>query len=107
MSKARLFIDKVFANKARGEPLKRSRNQLKEMVNCLRDDVSDLLNSLAANNENYVHQLKKIRELLQSEIYYMREKVAAMRSVNRRGSAGGSSHKSGHALCLLPKNMLQ
>lgn len=55
VSKARLFIDKIFANKARGEPLKRSRNQLKEMVSCLRDDVSDLLNSLAANNESYVH----------------------------------------------------
>ena len=46
-----MFIDKIFANKTRGEPLKRSRNQLKEMVACLRDDVSDLLNTLAANNE--------------------------------------------------------
>lgn len=55
VSKARLFIDKIFANKMKGEPLKRSRNQLKEMVACLRDDVSDLLNSLAANNENYIH----------------------------------------------------
>ena len=64
VAKARLFIDKIFANKARGEPLKRSRNQLKEMVSCLRDDVSDLLNSLAANNEAYIHQLKKIREML-------------------------------------------
>ena len=50
VSKARLFIDKIFSTKARGEPLKRSRNQLKEMVACLRDDVSDLLNSLAATN---------------------------------------------------------
>lgn len=55
VSKARLFIDKIFATKARGEPLKRSRAQLKEMIACLRDDVSDLLNSLAANNECYIH----------------------------------------------------
>ena len=55
VAKARRFIDKVFTNKSRGEPLKRSRNQLKEMVACLRDDVSDLLNTLAANNESYVH----------------------------------------------------
>jgi len=55
VSKARLFIDKIFANKARGEPLKRSRAQLKEMVSCLREDVSDLLNSLATNNECYVY----------------------------------------------------
>ena len=55
VAKARQFIDKVFTNKSRGEPLKRSRNQLKEMVACLRDDVSDLLNTLAANNESYVH----------------------------------------------------
>ena len=107
VSKARNFIDKIFANKSRGEPLKRSRNQLKEMVACLRDDVSDLLNSLAANNESYIHQLKKIREMLQGEIYYMREKVTAMRSIVRRNSLGGSSRKSGHALCVLPKTMLQ
>ena len=106
MTKARNFIDKIFANKSRGEPLKRSRNQLKEMVACLRDDVSDLLNSLAANNESYIHQLKKIREMLQGEIYYMREKVTAMRSIVRRNSLGGSSRKSGHALCVLPKTML-
>ena len=77
------------------------------MVACLRDDVSDLLNSLAANNESYIHQLKRIREMLQSEIFYMREKVAAMRSLGRRNSVGGSSRKSGHALCILPKTMLQ
>jgi len=40
------------------------RAQLKDMVSCLRDDVSDLLNSLAANNESYVQQLMKIREML-------------------------------------------
>jgi len=68
VSKARLFIDKVFASKARGEPLKRSRNQLKEMVASLKDDVSDLLNSLAANNQGYIHQLSKIREIMQVEI---------------------------------------
>lgn len=98
-----MFIDKIFANKARGEPLKRSRVQLKDMVSCLRDDVSDLLNSLAANNENYIVQLKKIREMLQAEIFYMRDKVSAMRSVTRRGSA--SSHNSRHQLCVLPKTM--
>ena len=76
------------------------------MVRCLRDDVSDLLNSLAANNESYVHQMKKIREMLQAELYYMREKVGAMRSLTRKNSIG--SHKSGgnlHAICVLPRNV--
>ena len=78
------------------------------MVGCLKDDVSDLLNSLAANNEGYVHQLKKIREMLQAEIYYMREKVAALRSVGRKNSIEASSHKSGgHNICMLPKTLLQ
>ena len=76
------------------------------MVSCLRDDVSDLINSLAASNESYIHQLHKIREMLQAEIYYMREKVTAMRSINRKNSIGGSSHKSGHAFNLLPKASL-
>ena len=71
----------------------------------MREDVSDLLNSLAAKNDSYVHELKKIREMLQAEIYYMRDKVTAMRSLGRKNSIGGSSHKSGghHALCLVPK----
>ena len=103
VSKARLFIDKIYANKAKGEQLKRSRTQLKEMVSCLRDDVSDLINSLAANNENYIVQLKQIRQMLQAEIFYMRDKVNAMRSVTRRGSA--SSHNSRHQICIIPKTM--
>ena len=45
--------------------------------------------------------------MLQGEIYYMREKVAAMRSVNKRKNSlgGNSSHKSSHAICILPKSM--
>ena len=45
--------------------------------------------------------------MLQQEIFYMREKVAAMRSIGRRTSLGGSSRKSGHALFLLPKTIVQ
>ena len=76
------------------------------MVACLRDDVSDLLNSLAANNDGYVHELKKIREMLQAEIYYMRDKVTAMRSLGRKNSLGGSSHKSGghSGMYIVPKS---
>ena len=68
----------------------------------MREDVSDL----AAINDSYVHELKKqIREMLQAEIYYMCDKVTAMRSLGRKNSIGGSSHKSDghHALCLVPK----
>lgn len=78
------------------------------MVTCLRDDVSELLNSLAVQNEGYIHELRKIREIIQLEIDYMRDKVNAMRSLGRKNnnSIGGSSRKSGHTLCLLPKTSI-
>ena len=34
------------------------------MVWSLRDDVSDMLNTLAASNEGYVQQLLKVREIV-------------------------------------------
>ena len=41
---------------------------MKEMVEALRDDVGELLSNLAANNESYVPQFTKIKQMLQKEI---------------------------------------
>ena len=64
VQKTKVFIDKMFAAKRAGERVTRDTQQLKEMVETLRDDVGELLCNLAANNESYVPQFTKIKQLI-------------------------------------------
>ena len=105
VSKTKVFIDKMFAAKRSGERMARDRQQLKEMVETLRDDVGDLLSSLAASNEQYIPQFTKIKQLLQMEILDMNEKVACMRSISRGKNSVGSNKYANSMIAFLPKKI--
>lgn len=64
VTKTKAFIDKMFLAKRQGERMARDRQQLKEMVEALRDDVGDLLSALAASNEQFIPQFTQIKRLL-------------------------------------------
>ena len=104
VSKTKAFIDKMFAAKRAGERQARDSHQLKEMVEALRDDVGELLSNLAANNESYIPQFTKIKQMLQKEIIQMNDKIACMRSVSRgRKNSAGSGNISNSMIAFLPK----
>ena len=48
---------------------------MKNIVECLKEDVGDLLSSIAANNPVFVQQLSQLRAILQQEIHKMKDKV--------------------------------
>ena len=75
VSKSKAFVDQVFEEKRRGDPQRRSYTQMKNIVECLKEDVGDLLSSLAANNPVFVQQLSQLRAILQQEIHKMKDKV--------------------------------
>ena len=95
----------MFAAKRQGERMARDRQQLKEMVEALRDDVGDLLSSLAENNEQYIPQFTKIKQLLQMEIMEMNEKIACMRSISRGKNSVGSGNFANSRIAFLPKKL--
>ena len=79
---------------------------MKEMVEALRDDVGELLSNLAANNETYVPQFTKIKQMLQKEIIQMNDKIACMRSVSRgRKNSVGSGRINNTMIAFLPKKI--
>jgi hypothetical protein len=53
VEKTKNFIDRMFDAKRNGEGLSRSHAQLKNLIETLRDDVSDLLSMLAESHPNY------------------------------------------------------
>jgi len=105
VQKTKTFIDKMFAAKRAGEKMARDTPQLKEMVEALRDDVGELLSTLANNNESYVPQFTKIKHLIQREIVLMNDKITGMRSVSRGKNTANSTNIGNSMIAFLPKTM--
>ena len=105
VQKTKAFIDKMFVAKRQGERMARDRQQLKEMVEALRDDVGDLLSSLAEKNEQYIPQFTRIKQLLQMEIMDMNEKIACMRSISRGKNSVGSGNYGNSRIAFLPRKL--
>ena len=105
VQKTRAFIDKMFAAKRAGERVARDSQQLKEMVEALRDDVGELLSNLAAHNESYVPQFTQIKRLLQKEILHMNDTITGMRSASRGKNSGGGANAGNSTIAFLPKGI--
>lgn len=65
VEKTKAFIDRIFDAKRSGrEGPNRTNAQMKNLVETLRDDVSELLGLIGERNEEYKPQLGRIKDLL-------------------------------------------